>query len=210
MIEIRDDFLPYNIFEQLKKDIVYNSSFPWFLNKVLDISTEGSYIGRTNCLDEDNRQFCYLFYKTDQDKLSTRPHMGRELEKVIPLIQNYEFSHNQKYFLLHVKANLNIRTLKNIEHGFHRDHPWNGKTSVFYLNDNDGYTKFQNGQVVKSKANRAVIFDSPELHTGSTPTDVYARYVINLNWVEDGSPQIVADDMPLTQKLIAEKTLNSE
>ena len=98
MIEIRDDFLPYNIFEQLKKDIVYNSSFPWFLNKVLDISTEGSYIGRTNCPDEDNRQFCYLFYKTDQDKLSTRPHMGRELEKVIPLIQNYEFSHNQKYY----------------------------------------------------------------------------------------------------------------
>ena len=210
MIEIRDDFLPYNIFEKLKEDIVYNSSFPWFLNKVLDISTEGSYIGRTNCQDEDNRQFCYLFYKTDQDKLSTRPHMGRELEKVIPLIQNYEFSHNQKYYLLHVKANLNVRAPENLEHGFHRDHPWNGKTSVFYLNDNDGYTKFQNGQVVKSKANRAVIFDSPELHTGSTPTDVYARYVINLNLVEDGSPQIVADDMPLTQKLIAEKTLNSE
>ena len=210
MIEIRDDFLPYNIFEKLKEDIVYNSSFPWFLNKVLDISTEGSYIGRTNCPDEDNRQFCYLFYKTDQDKLSTRPHMGRELEKVITLIQNYEFSHNQKYYLLHVKANLNVRAPENLEHGFHRDHPWNGKTSVFYLNDNDGYTKFQNGQVVKSKANRAVIFDSPELHTGSTPTDVYARYVINLNWVEDGSPQIVADDMPLTQKLIAEKTLNSE
>ena len=190
MIEIRDDFLPYNIFEKLKEDIVYNSSFPWFLNKVLDISTEGSYIGRTNCPDEDNRQFCYLFYKTDQDKLSTRPHMGRELEKVIPLIQNYEFSHNQKYYLLHVKANLNVRAPENLEHGFHRDHPWNGKTSVFYLNDNDGYTKFQNGQVVESKANRAVIFDSPELHTGSTPTDAYGRYVVNLNWVEHDSPQI--------------------
>ena len=210
MIEIRDDFLPYNIFEKLKEDIVYNSSFPWFLNKVLDISTEGSYIGRTNCADEDNRQFCYLFYKTDQDKLAHRPHMGRELEKVIPLIQHYEFSHDQKYYLLHVKANINVRAPENLEHGFHRDHPWNGKTSVFYLNDNDGYTKFQNGQVVESKANRAVIFDSQELHTGSTPTDVYARYVVNLNWVEDGSPQIVADDMPLTQKLIAEKTLNSE
>ena len=189
MIEIRDDFLPYNIFKKLKEDIVYNSSFPWFLNKVLDISTEGSYIGRTNCPDEDNRQFCYLFYKTDQDKLSTRPHMGRELEKVIPLIQNYEFSHNQKYYLLHVKANLNVRAPENLEHGFHRDHPWNGKTSVFYLNDNDGYTKFQNGQVVESKANRAVIFDSPELHTGSTQTDEYARYVVNLNWVEKDSPR---------------------
>ena len=44
-------------------------------------------------------------------------------------------------------------------------------------------TKFENGQVIESKANRAVIFDSPELHTGSTQTDEYARYVINLNWV---------------------------
>ena len=61
---------------------------------------------------------------------------------------------------------------------------------LFYLNDNDGYTKFQNGQVVESKANRAVIFDSPELHTGSTPTDAYGRYVVNLNWVEHDSPQI--------------------
>ena len=131
MIEVRDEFLPKDIFKKLKEDIVYKDSFPWFLNKVLDISTEGSYIGRTSCDEDDNRQFCYLFYKTDQNKLKDRPHMGRELEKVIPLIQNYEFSNNQKYFLLHVKANLNIRTPKNIEHGFHRDHPWRGKTSVF-------------------------------------------------------------------------------
>ena len=80
------------------------------------------------------------------------------------------------------------------------------KNLCIYLNDNDGYTKFQNGQVVESKANRAVIFDSPELHTGCTPTDTYARYVINLNWVEDGSPQVVADDVQLTQKLIAKDT----
>ena len=79
MIEIRDDFLPTDVCEQLKKDIVYNESFPWFLNKVLDISTEGSYIGRTGCSEDDNRQFCYLFYKTDQDTLKDRPHMGLSL-----------------------------------------------------------------------------------------------------------------------------------
>ena len=62
MIEIRDDFLPYNIFEKLKKDIVYNSSFPWFLNRVLDISTEGSYMGRTNCEKKiiDNFVICFI------------------------------------------------------------------------------------------------------------------------------------------------------
>ena len=209
MIEVRDDFLPKDIFEKLRKDIVYKESFPWFLNRVLDItddSKEANYVGRTVCEEEDNRQFCYLFYKTDQDKLKDRPHMGRELDIIFPLIQQYEFSHDPKYNLLHVKANLNIRTPKNIEHGFHRDHPWKGKTSVFYLNDNNGYTKFRTGQVVKSKANRAVIFDTPEFHTGSTPTDEYARYVVNLNWVEEGSEQIIMDDMPYTQNLIAENT----
>ena len=108
--------------------------------------------------------------------------MGRELEKVIPLIQNYEFSHDQKYYLLHVKANINIRAPENLEHGFHRDHPWNGKTSVFYLNDNDGYTKFQNGQVVESKANRAVIFDAQKPHNSTSTTNAKARFNININY----------------------------
>ena len=47
------------------------------------------------------------------------------------------------------------------------------KPLYFILNDNDGYTKFQNGQVVKSKANRAVIFDSPELHTQDQLQQMY-------------------------------------
>ena len=46
--------------------------------------------------------------------------------------------------------------------------------------------------MVESKANRAVIFDSPELHTGSTQTDEYARYVVNLNWVEKDSPRYIS------------------
>ena len=209
MIEVRDDFLPEDTFEKLKKSIVDNDTFPWFLSKVLDITPESFYVGKTICPKEDNRQFCYLFYKTDNASLKDRPHMGRELETVVPLIQNYEFSHDPTYYLLHVKANLNIKTLEHIEHGYHRDHPWHGKTSVFYLNDNDGYTKFKNGQLIESKANRAIIFDAPELHAGSTPTDVYGRYVINLNWVVHGSPQIIMEDMPETMKLMENNLKNN-
>ena len=197
MIEVRDNFLPEDIFEKLKEDIVYCDNFPWFLTRVLDLSIDipevTSYMGKTMCNEDDNRQFCYLFFKTDnQGKLKDSPHMGRELDKIVSLIDRYEFTHDPKYFFIQAKANLNIRTEKPIEHGFHRDHPWNGKTSVFYLNDNNGYTKFENGEVIESKANRAVIFDSPELHTGSTQTDEYARYVVNLNWVEKNSPNYIS------------------
>lgn len=187
MIEVFDDFLERDEFERLEKHIVYNASFPWFLNRVLDLAEDDglNYLGRTTCEDEDNRQFCYLFFRKDSEKLKDVPHMGRELEKVIPLIQYFKYSHNPKYQLLHVKANLNVRTPEHVEHGYHRDHPWEGKTCVYYLNDCNGYTKFKNGQIVHSKKNRAVIFDSAEMHTGSTATDEYGRYVINLNWIKE-------------------------
>ena len=57
MIEVRDDFLPKDIFEKLKRDIVYNESFPWFLNEVLSLETEGTYMGRTGSSDDENPQF---------------------------------------------------------------------------------------------------------------------------------------------------------
>ena len=33
-------------------------------------------------------------------------------------------------------------------------------TSIFYVNTNNGYTKFEDGSIVESVANRMLIFDS--------------------------------------------------
>ena len=67
MIEVFDDFLERDEFERLEKHIVYNASFPWFLNRVLDLAEDDglNYLGRTTCEDEDNRQFCYLFFRKE-------------------------------------------------------------------------------------------------------------------------------------------------
>ena len=62
--------------------------------------------------------------------------------------------------------------------------------------DNNGSDKTE----VKWIQNRALIFDSPVFHTGCTPTDEYGRYVVNLNWVEVGSEQIIMDDIPLNRE----------
>ena len=47
---------------------------------------------------------------------------------------------------------------------------------------NDGYTKFIDGEVVQTIANRLVIFDGHTKHCGTTHTNAKFRTVINFNY----------------------------
>ena len=58
------------------------------------------------------------------------------------------------------------------------------KTSVFYVNTNNGGTIFQNGKKAISKANRLVEFDSHQSHAGVDCTDQKVRVVINFNYTK--------------------------
>ena len=57
-----------------------------------------------------------------------------------------------------------------------------GKTAIFYVNSNNGYTVFENGLKVDSQENRLVVFNSDLLHAGTTCTDQKIRCVINFNF----------------------------
>ena len=85
-----------------------------------------------------------------------------------------------------VKANCNVRTQNIVRHGFHVDVPTNydSKTAILYINTNNGYTEFENGERVESVANRLVLFDSELKHTGTTCTDQQRRVVLNLNYID--------------------------
>ena len=69
------------------------------------------------------------------------------------------------------------------ESNLHVDVPDDCKTSVFYVNTNNGYTKFEDGNKVLSEENRLVIFDGKLKHWGSTNScsEPY-RIVFNLNY----------------------------
>jgi len=56
-------------------------------------------------------------------------------------------------------------------------------TAIFYINTNNGWTNFKNGDKVESVENRLVIFDSNLEHEGVTCTDEIRRLVINFNYV---------------------------
>ena len=80
-----------------------------------------------------------------------------------------------------IKANMGPRTLDIRRNKFHIDFP-NITTAVYFINTNNGWTEFQNGDKVESVENRIVIFDSNTMHTGTTCTNEKVRVLINFNY----------------------------
>ena len=58
------------------------------------------------------------------------------------------------------------------------------KGAILYLNTNDGYTCFEDGNKIKSIENRFVAFDSSLKHSGTTCTDEPRRIVLNINYFQ--------------------------
>ena len=166
-MKIHDDLLSKGDFANLKNYIL-GSNFPWYKGYIVDQNH------KLLCDPLDNIQFyCWLYY-------DNRPQTG-EYKIVEPIIYHPELKIAS---VIRVKANMNLRTNKVIEHGYHTDGEFQCKTAVYYINTNDGYTAFEDGTQVESIENRLVVFDSQIKHTGSTCTNDQYRCVINFNYFE--------------------------
>ena len=158
-MKVVDDFLPSLEFRSLH-DFMMGEYFNWYYTDgIAVIPQPGKF------------QFIHNFYGEDGE----RPTFGT----VIPIIKRLNIRS-----LIRVKANLNPRTVFHRNGGYHTDFASAGphKTAIFYVNTNNGYTKFKKGGKVKSVANRMVIFDSELEHDGITCTDEKRRVVINFNY----------------------------
>ena len=171
-LEIQDNFLPVEYFEFLHNELV-NHYFPWYSTKIVNDTQEN----RLN-----NLQFVHIFYHEHSPISGMVPILQGCLEKIKP-ISVYK-----------VKANLMPCQNKIVEHGMHIDVedeqdpqlPFTLPpitTSILYMNTNDGYTKFEDGTIVKSVQNRFVTFPNYLKHTGTTTSDSEYRMVINFNYV---------------------------
>jgi hypothetical protein len=162
--EVIDNFLDKSSF-MILQSIMMKDDFPWFWNDgvlVLGDSTLNQY------------QLTHAFYTNYTINSNYFEIVNPIIEKINPIA------------IMRIKANLNPRTEEIIEHGYHIDMknaPANHRTAVFYVNTNNGYTKFKDGTKVESVENRLVSFKTPLLHTGSTATDVNRRMVINFNYI---------------------------
>ena len=164
-MNIIDDFLEQKEFDKLH-NVIMGDQFIW------------CYIPHINNEEDiDNFQFSHMFYS---NHASCSPFL-KELEPILEIIIPVA--------LYRIKANLLTKTLTIVENKFHVDMPFMSEekqkqwtTSILYVNTNNGYTKFEDGTIVESVANRLVSFPSNMKHTGTSCTDEKTRVVINFNY----------------------------
>ena len=168
-VKIYDNFLPEADFITLQ-NILTGPEFPWFYQQYIDKEPD------ENSIPDLNRfYFSHLLYGNNSPRSNYFPILDSLVKTISPLA------------LCRIKANLNTRTDKIIQYGYHIDFDVKSapvKTAVYYINTNNGATVFETGEKVTSQENRLVIFDSHMKHAGTSCTDEQARILINLNYIE--------------------------
>ena len=156
-MEVIDNFLPSYQFKQLY-NVLMSPEMTWFYND--GVSYEG----------DRSHQFVNLFVHWPK---GTTPSY-RVIEPFMPLFKIKN--------IRRIKVNLTTKTLFHRNTGWHTDNIPCSTSAIFYINTNNGWTKFKKGGKVKSVANRMVIFDSNLEHQGVTCTDKKRRVVMNFNY----------------------------
>ena len=161
-VKIQDNFLEQNYFDKLIKEV--DGPFcPYFIQDHVNFPNDGHFqMTHTIYTDWQPRSDLYNYF--------------------VPFFQKLDM-----FTLIRCKINLLPRTDKVIEHGLHIDieNSLNCcKTSVMYLNTNNGYTLFEDGTKVDSVANRLVTFNNSIKHSGATNTcDEPYRLVLNVDYI---------------------------
>jgi hypothetical protein len=185
-----DDFLTDDEYQSIY-DKVTSASFTWVRANILlsrdDPKTFGNpHIGRVNepCFYGDqkyNIQFVHNVHYSSLGFSDTKLILGT----LAPLFQKL---HINRKNLLRCKINLNpYQGETHNFSGWHTDNDGGGRTAIYYLNTNNGFTTYQDGDkcsIVKSKANRLFTFPTQTRHSGVSQTDSQFRALINMNWTE--------------------------
>jgi hypothetical protein len=142
------------------QNLMINNKFPWFITWGIS--------------NEKNKD--YQFTHNFHDGISIQSDYFNLIDPFIKILKPNSF--------IRIKANLLLKTNKIIKHGYHTDNKVKkSKTAIFYVNNNNGFTQFENGKISKSEENKLIIFDTDQKHTGTTCTDKLFRIVINFNYV---------------------------
>ena len=173
MFEVYDNFLDNEDYLEIEK-ILNNSEFPWYFNPFITDSLEEKTFG----------QFTHTLYRNNIGVVSdwhnkfTVPIMNR--------VSNL-CSQGSNIFLLSAKLNLNVRKDSHLPQGRHHT-DWRipgptHKTAIYYCNDNNGFTEFEDGTKIECEPNRLLVFDGSNKHVGYTCTDEQTRVILNINYL---------------------------
>lgn len=159
--EVIDNFLESE-HHQAIYDTMLGFNFPWYYNDRILAENANSNL---------DLQFGHNFYRE-----------GKPFSDYFAITQPL-WATIEPRAIIRVKANLNPITQEHYYGGWHNDFEFDCVTAVYYVNTNNGWTEFENGEKVESVANRLVRFDSNMVHTGVSSTDTKARVLLNINYL---------------------------
>ena len=162
-MKIIDDFLSPSDFE-ITQNFFQSSNFIWYYNQGIANHKQGL----------DQFQFVHPFFDVSKPSQTDWS----------PFLQPILTKLNAQY-IFRIKANLRPRTSQGVLSGFHTDMKLNQQTAIFYLNTNNGYTKFKDNTFddIPSVANRLITFFGHLQHCGCSATDCNNRIVLNINYI---------------------------
>ena len=97
---------------------------------------------------------------------------------ILPILQILEPA-----VLFRIKANLRPKAHKLEESDWHCDNDVpKASTAIYYIDTNDGYTKWKDGDKLRSKENTLVVFPNHLEHLGTPCTNANRRTFINFNF----------------------------
>tara|TARA_B110000977_G_scaffold122420_1_gene157293 strand:- start:16 stop:636 length:621 start_codon:yes stop_codon:yes gene_type:complete len=181
-----------------KKIITDNVLHPVVFKKIQDymLSTDYRWYFAAGVVNLENTENFQFIHQIHEGPFVDAPD---DYQLVYPLLEII-----RPQAIIKIKANLLTQTPENSVHGLHTDVIVPGAlTAIFYLNTNNGYTLFDDGDKVESIENRLVIFPANIPHSGASCTDEQRRVVINLNyipWRDDKHWHALIDEQDITYR----------
>ena len=155
-VEVKDNFLSSDEFEKLSSFLL-SDDFCWFYSDCNVVENDGG------------MQYFHNFYNLNGVK-------SQDFFLLDPLLYRIGASR-----LWRVKANTTFKGRFKRRSKYHIDYK-NVKTAIFYINTNNGGTRFKN-KFIEAKENRAVIIPCDTMHAVVRHTDSnFGRFVINFNY----------------------------
>ena len=175
--DIIDDFLSESDMDNFYETFTHGG-FPWTLITKVNENAE-----------ENDFQFAHKYIDNGEEVYATA------IEALRPIFRElYHAKYmNKDTEVYRAKTNLFIKTDTRRGLGFHHDITNLGdnyKTIIYYVNSNNGGTRFEDDTFVESVRNRALLFTGKIDHETVTQTDTNFRFNININYNSSSTPLV--------------------
>ena len=175
--DIIDDFLSESDMDNFYETFTHGG-FPWTL--ITNVNENSG---------ENDFQFAHKYI---DDRVEV---YDGAIEALRPIFRELYFA---KYMaketeVYRAKTNLFIKTDTGRGLGFHHDITNLGdnyKTIIYYVNSNNGGTRFEDDTFIESVRNRALLFTGKISHETVTQTDTNFRFNININYNSSSTPLV--------------------